>query len=112
MPLEQHYDLQTAAMMRAELDRFPDTCHYDDTTHKIVYHSDRDAMEAYLALQRDEMERYRWIESEKQHADIGGHAFNDWVKRYSEQFSLYWRKTHAFIPAQKNDPPDHDAPQP
>ncbi len=105
MNLEQHYDHQTAATMRCELERFSQTCHYDERTHKIVYNSDREAMAAYLAIQRDEMERYRWIESEKQHADIGQNAFNDWVKRYSEQFSRYWRTTHAFIPAANDEPP-------
>ena len=105
MTLEHHYDPQTAAQMRDELNRFPDTCHYDETTHKIVYHSDQDAMHAYLAIQREQMQRHRWLESEKKHADLGHNAFNDWVKCYSEQFSRYWRKTHAFIPAQNNNPP-------
>lgn len=98
MPLEEDFDPQTVTHIRDELAKFQGKCHYDETRKRIVYHNDRYAMEAYLAIQREEIERHKWIESEKRHQDMGREAMADWVRRFSEKFSSYWRRTHAYIP--------------
>jgi hypothetical protein len=98
MSIEEDFDPQTAAHMRDELAKFRDKCHYDESRKRIVYLNDHFAMEAYLTIQREEIERHKWIESEKYHRDMGKDAMADWVRRFSEKFSSYWRRTHAYIP--------------
>ena len=99
MPVDQDFDPQTAAQMRSELERFAGKCRYDETARKIVYHTHQDAMNTYLTLQREEMTRHRWIESQKSDCDVGEHALAEWVHKYSKEFASYWRKTHRYIPA-------------
>lgn len=41
----------------------------------------------YLELQNKEIERYKWIESEKAGRDLGTAAIIDWILRYADQFS-------------------------
>jgi hypothetical protein len=41
-----------------------------------------------LAEQREEILRYKWIESEKAHRDLGSDAVLDWIRRYAAQ----WRR--------------------
>jgi hypothetical protein len=98
MPIEEHFESTVAARMRTELQRFADKCHYDEDKRKIVYHSDQCAMEAYMAIQREEMERHKWLESEKRQQDAGKDALADWVTRFSSKFARYWKRTHAYIP--------------
>lgn len=43
----------------------------------------------YLALERQEMLRHKWIESEKAGHDLGQTALMDWVDRYGIEFHHY-----------------------
>jgi len=40
----------------------------------------------YLALEREEMLKHKWIESEKAGCDLGQKALFDWIEKYAEQF--------------------------
>jgi hypothetical protein len=102
MPIEDDFDPQTAAHIRDELAQFQGKCHYDEAQKKIVYHDVQHAMEAYLAIQRTEIERHKWIESEKRHCDMGREALPDWICRFSQKFAHYWRRTHAYIPPEQS----------
>jgi hypothetical protein len=102
MPIEEDFEPQVAAQMRAELVRFSDRCHYDETRKRIVYNDDHCALETYLSLQREQMELHKWLESEKSHHDLGQKAMLEWVCKYSDKFARYWRRTHAFIPAKQS----------
>jgi hypothetical protein len=104
MSVEDDFDPQSAAQIRIELTRFGDKCHYDEVRKKIIYHNHQEALEAYLALQREEMERHRWFESEKAHCDLGEPLLADWIRKYSSKFAKYWRKTHVYIPSNDNLP--------
>jgi hypothetical protein len=104
MPIEDDFDPQTAAHVRDELERFSGKCHYDDARKKIVYHNEQYAMEAYLAIQREEIERHKWIESEKRHRDMGREALSDWICKFSDKFAHYWRHTHVYIPPKPSAP--------
>ncbi len=98
MPVEKDFEPSVAAQMQAELLRFTGKCHYDEVKKKIVYHTLKYSLDAYLTLQREEMERYKWLESEKSKNDLGGNALADWVNKYSRDFARYWRRTHVYIP--------------
>jgi hypothetical protein len=102
MSVENDFDPQVAAQIRAELVRFAGRCHYDEAKKKIVYCSARDALAAYLAIQKEEIDLHKWLESEKCKRDLGQQALNDWVARYSNQFAHYWRRTHVYIPAEES----------
>jgi hypothetical protein len=84
--------------MLTELAQFSGKCYYDEIRKKIVYHNAHDAMQAYLRIQQDEMDRHKWIESEKVHCDLGQRALGDWIRHYSKEFARYWRHTHFFVP--------------
>ena len=98
MPIEQDYEPQIAAKMLAELAQFSGKCHYDEMKKKIVYHTPHDAMQAYLLIQKDEMECHKWIESEKAHCDMGQRGLADWIRYHSKEFARHWRHTHVFVP--------------
>ncbi len=40
-----------------------------------------------LDLQREEINRYKWIQSEHAHRDLGGAAVLDWIQKYA----AHWR---------------------
>lgn len=49
-------------------------------------------MDEYLELQRREIERHKWIESEKAGYDLGDEAAIDWILRFADKFSRhFWR---------------------
>jgi hypothetical protein len=41
----------------------------------------------YLELQTREIERHKWIESEKAGRDLGAEAVIDWILKYADMFS-------------------------
>jgi hypothetical protein len=98
MPIQNDYDPATAARLQDELWRFSGECWYDESLKRIVYRSAEAALRAYLVFQREEMDRHKWIESEKASRDLRDRSLADWVRRHSMAFSCYWRKTHVFVP--------------
>ena len=44
-------------------------------------------LKQYLDLQRREIERHKWIESEKAGRDLGMDAAIDWILKYADIFS-------------------------
>ena len=48
--------------------------------------SNRDDMLKFLLAEKEEMERYKWIESEKAGHDLGNEAIIDWIHKYAAQF--------------------------
>ena len=41
----------------------------------------------YLKVQAQEIERHKWIESEKAGRDLGMDAVVDWIMKYADRFS-------------------------
>lgn len=73
--------LEEEALIREELQRFPDG-HYDSDLGKIVYNSPGAAMAAYMQMQIEIMERK------------GQSAEN------AKNFRRIWSRTNKFIPAE------------
>jgi hypothetical protein len=48
-------------------------------------------LEAELKEQRREMEKHRWIESEKACRDLGSEAYRDWILRYAAAWREWYR---------------------
>lgn len=44
-------------------------------------------LKEYLEIQRQEIDRHKWIESEKAGKDLGMDAAIDWILRYADAFS-------------------------
>jgi hypothetical protein len=44
-------------------------------------------LKEYLDFQTREIERHKWIESEKAGRDLGLDAVIDWIQRYADAFS-------------------------
>ena len=50
-------------------------------------------LQCYAEAQREEMQKHRWIESEKAGHDLGDFAYFDWIKKYAKAFRDYWSTT-------------------
>ena len=48
----------------------------------------------YLADQRIEMEKHKWIESEKVGYDLGNVAVMDWIRKYAKQYRESYNILH------------------
>jgi hypothetical protein len=53
----------------------------------------------YLAVEREEMLRYKWIESEKAGRDLGQQALLEWVDKHAAAFHRTMVGRHG-LPAQ------------
>ncbi len=58
-------------------------------------------LKTFLLAQIDEINRYKWIESEKRSFDIGfQQAAKEWISQYSSTFKDYWvgrcQSSHLF----------------
>lgn len=55
--------------------------------------------ELILRMQIDEIQKHKWIESEKAMRDLGNQAVFDWVQKYAADFRAYWedRLTREFM---------------
>ncbi len=56
-----------------------------------------------MERQRKEMNKHRWLESEKAHCDLGKDAYIDWIKRYAAQWRA-WYDEHADDPDDELQP--------
>jgi hypothetical protein len=45
----------------------------------------------YLELQNVEIEKHKWIESEKAGRDLGADAVIEWIMKYADRFSDHYR---------------------
>jgi hypothetical protein len=55
----------------------------------------------YLKLQAVEIERHKWIESEKAGKDLGMDAAIDWILRYADMFSDDFPETASVAQTRK-----------
>jgi len=53
-------------------------------------------LKEYLEIQSREIERHKWIESEKAGRDLGKDAVIDWIIKYADAFSdQYFQKSES-----------------
>lgn len=66
--------------------------------------------QAMLSLQREEMLKHKWIESEKAHRDLGPQAVLDWINNYAAQWrSWYERESDTRLQGEELTPVGDDA---
>ena len=46
----------------------------------------------YLQQQKEEIDRYKWLESEKAGYDKGDEAVKDWIDKYAKKFRKEWEQ--------------------
>lgn len=102
MSITEDFDPTTAQSLRAELEQFGDCCRYDESAHKVIYRSGDDALNAYLVIQQQEMERHKWLESEKAQQDLDQAAVADWILKHSPAFAKFWHRTHVYVPSNRD----------
>tara|TARA_Y100000310_G_scaffold212883_1_gene213758 strand:+ start:97 stop:405 length:309 start_codon:yes stop_codon:yes gene_type:complete len=101
--LENDFPPDIVSFLKRELEDHKGECYYDELIHKIAYYSLEVAMRIYMNYQIKEMEKYKWIESQKAHHDLGQTAFLDWDRKFAPDFGKFWRKTHSFVPVKKEN---------
>jgi hypothetical protein len=52
------------------------------------------ALKEYNQLQMKEMERHKWIESEKAGCDLGELCLIDWIKKHGHLYRQYMMTLH------------------
>lgn len=48
----------------------------------------------FMTDQINEIEKHKWIVSEKAGRDLGSSACQDWICKYAKQFRDFWFATH------------------
>ena len=61
------------------------------TTTKCMSH---DQFVDFCSEQKVEMEKHKWIESEKAGCDLGNCAIMDWIRKYAKQFREEYTTAH------------------
>ena len=52
--------------------------------------------ERFISSELHEINRYKWLESEKLGYDIGrNRAAREWAEKYADGFSRFWQHAHA-----------------
>lgn len=51
--------------------------------------------EQMLAMQREEIRKHLWIESEKAHKDLGRMAKLDWIQKYAAKWRRWYDREHG-----------------
>jgi hypothetical protein len=50
-----------------------------------------ESLKRYIDAQVEEIQKYKWLESEKAHKDIGGDkAAEEWISKYAKDFHNYY----------------------
>jgi hypothetical protein len=63
--------------------------------HAVKWREER--QREYLAKQREEIQRHKWIESEKARRDLGAQAVMDWIRNYAESWRSWYEQEHGEI---------------
>lgn len=71
-----------------------DTALEDWLKHHAVKWRERWQAE-YLAAQRAEIERYKWIESEKACCDLGRGAVLNWIQNHAAAWRMWYEQEHG-----------------
>lgn len=58
-------------------------------------HATEDEVKKTNHAQMDEMEKHRWLESEKAGQDVGKRAYFDWISKYARQWRESWEKRYT-----------------
>ncbi|MCF6287259.1 MAG: hypothetical protein L3K26_19065 [Candidatus Hydrogenedentes bacterium] len=68
---------------------------YSDWLEKHAEPYRRETQARMLDMQREEIARHTWIESEKANRDLGREAALDWVLNYAAQWRTWYNATYA-----------------
>lgn len=60
----------------------------------FIYFVKQVIMNDFIREQINEMEKYKWIESEKAGKDLGEFAINEWICKYAKRFRDEWNRKH------------------
>jgi len=92
-----------AKQLKWELESFPHICYYETHLKRIIYDNAEDALFAYWESQKNEMLKYKWLESEKCGCDLGENCICQWIIKYAAKFASFWKHTHAFVDNHRPD---------
>jgi hypothetical protein len=48
-----------------------------------------------LEMEKEEMRKHRWIESEKVQYDLGSCMYLDWILRYARDWRIWFEETYG-----------------
>lgn len=53
-----------------------------------------DKLKEFMKSQIEEINKHKWIESEKACRDLGKQAVQDWINKYAKLFRQEWNEKH------------------
>lgn len=56
---------------------------------------DKEKMKSFMDSQIDEINKHKWIESEKANYDLGDVAVKDWIKKHAANFRKEWERQNT-----------------
>lgn len=56
-----------------------------------------DRTKEFVKDEIEEIKKYKWIQSEKAHHDLGEKCCNEWIHRYAAAYRHNWEKIHGKI---------------
>lgn len=66
---------------------------YEKYLENKIIKMDKENFKRFMRLQKSEIEKYKWCESEKVGHDLGNECCQDWIKKFAIDFAnLYWGK--------------------
>ncbi len=51
----------------------------------------------FMSQQKEEVEKHKWIESEKAGRDLGEQAVIEWISKYAPHFRSEWEQKHGLF---------------
>ena len=48
----------------------------------------------FMLIQKEKIEKYKWVESEKAGRDLGQQAVVDWIRKYAKKYAEEWNNEH------------------
>lgn len=65
---------------------------------------ENEKMKKFMNSQIDEIQKHKWIESEKANQDLGEEAIKDWIIKYAKQFRKEWEEKKTKVKNKENRP--------
>jgi hypothetical protein len=62
------------------------------TNYSEAWHQKRHSK--MLEMQREEIKRFKWIESEREQRDLGRSAVEDWIHKHAAEWRVNWEQSY------------------
>lgn len=73
------------------------SCIFGKTHEIFIKKTIKDRTKEFLKDECAEIERYKWVQSEKAHRDLGNDCCLEWIEKYAKQYREQWEQKNGKI---------------